>query len=316
MQSQAETAGQSNSEVNTEGLADDDTAPVERNEAALQAPATEEDLAPWEEVGTTAEQETKLPLESDKQTVVNSGPGVPQEEPSSESALSSQHFVIEPYEPESSTTDNLNLPNTDDNAETHSSLSDVGYSDADVSDVDFEDRGEHYQGEDGYYGMVDVDEEEEDYHELFAGPVPKVSVDFEIPYKVSGKKVVKASQLDTWSQLIEQSGIGGLNKQLALHSNYVLQGDNVKLIVSEHQKHLFTDTALAAIEEALSETLQHDVHVSAHIGEVIDTPAAVQYAINNMRQEYAVKTIQQDSGVKALCDAFSGTVLNETIEPR
>ncbi|MCC2605533.1 DNA polymerase III subunit gamma/tau [Planctobacterium marinum] len=160
------------------------------------------------------------------------------------------------------------------------------------------------------------EDDEEDYHELFAGPIPKVSVDFEIPFKVNDKKVTKASQLDTWSQLIEQSGIGGLNKQLALHSNYVLQGDNVKLMVSEHQRHLFTDTALNAIEEALSEALQHDVRVSAHIGEVIDTPAAVQYAINNMRQQHAEKTIHEDRGVTALCEAFSGSVLNDTIEPR
>lgn len=163
---------------------------------------------------------------------------------------------------------------------------------------------------------TDAEEDEEDYHELFAGPIPKVSVDFEIPFKVNNNKVVKASQLDTWSQLIEQSGIGGLNKQLALHSNYVLQGDDVKLMVSEHQRHLFTDTALSAIEEALSETLQHDVRVSAHIGEVIDTPAAVQYAIDNMRQQRAEQTIHEDEGVKALCNAFSGAVLNETIEPR
>jgi len=96
----------------------------------------------------------------------------------------------------------------------------------------------------------------------------------------------------------------------------VLQGDDVKLMVSEHQRHLFTDTALSAIEEALSETLQHDVRVSAHIGEVIDTPAAVQYAIDNMRQQRAEQTIHEDEGVKALCNAFSGSVLNETIEPR
>ncbi|BDX05747.1 DNA polymerase III subunit gamma/tau [Planctobacterium marinum] len=319
LHSQTETPEERDDEVQRAAQESEDVAAID----------VEQDLAPWEDVESSQEPEERTSLADEAKT-----PLVPESE-TQEDVQSpdspSPHFVIEPYEPENATAYNTHSSGPGDDNQVPSGLSepdhhadgfrdahvsDTDFGDADYSDIDYSDRASSQQDDNGYHGIVDVDEEEEEYHELFAGPIPKVSVDFEIPFKVSDKKVIKASQLDTWSQLIEQSGIGGLNKQLALHSNYVLQGDNVKLIVSEHQKHLFTDTALAAIEEALSETLQHDVNVSAHIGEVIDTPAAVQYAINNMRQEYAVKTIQQDSGVKALCEAFSGTVLNETIEPR
>lgn len=250
--------------------------------------------------------------------------------PDAEALFSAESFVQEhpethqeksgqQHDLQSASADNSDFQELADEANDEDEAADYGVP-ANYDDLPWDSNEES----NGQYGVIaeaattetDVEEDEEDYHELFAGPIPKVSVDFEIPFKVNNKKVVKASQLDTWSQLIEQSGIGGLNKQLALHSNYVLQGDDVKLMVSEHQRHLFTDTALSAIEEALSETLQHDVRVSAHIGEVIDTPAAVQYAIDNMRQQRAEQTIHEDEGVKALCNAFSGSVLNETIEPR
>lgn len=144
----------------------------------------------------------------------------------------------------------------------------------------------------------------------------EMSVDFEIPFNVNGKKVTKASQLDTWSQLIEQAGLGGLTKQLALNSNYFNDGENIKLVVSKTQTHLMSENAIKTIEESISGAIQQPIRLNAHIGEVIDTPAAVQKAINEMRQKHAEKTIQQDSAVADICHAFSGTVLQDTIKPR
>ena len=143
-----------------------------------------------------------------------------------------------------------------------------------------------------------------------------VSVDFEIPFKLNGKKVLKASQLDTWAQLIEQSGIGALTKQLVLHSNYIKKDDVVELVIAEQQKHLLNDATIKTIEEGLSAILQQQIRLEITVGEVIDTPWAVQRAINNMRQEHAEKTIQEDTTVAQLCQQFSGTVLKETIKPR
>ena len=128
--------------------------------------------------------------------------------------------------------------------------------------------------------------------------------------------MIKASQLDTWSQLIEQARLGGLTKQLALNSNYINKGDRVELVISESQKHLLSETAVKAIEESISNAIKQPINVSANIGDVIDTPAAVQKAINIMRQQYAVKTINEDQGVTDICQAFSGTVLQDTIKPR
>lgn len=143
-----------------------------------------------------------------------------------------------------------------------------------------------------------------------------MSVDFDIPFAVDGKKVTKASQLDTWSQLIERAGLGGLTKQLALNSNYFNDGEHIRLVVSTTQNHLMSENVIKTIEESISDAIQQPIKLQASMGEVIDTPAAVQKAINEMRQQHAEKTIQQDGAVADICHSFSGTVLQGTVKPR
>ncbi|MBE1299153.1 MAG: DNA polymerase III subunit gamma/tau [Alteromonadaceae bacterium] len=141
------------------------------------------------------------------------------------------------------------------------------------------------------------------------------SVDFEVPLFLEGTKVIYASQIDTWSQLLTQSGLSGLPKQVALHSNYSKNQNEVTLVVSQSQSHLLNDATKLSIEEALSSTLQQPLQVNLVIGEVKDTPFALQELINKKRLAYAKEAIQKDINVNQLCETFSAKVLEESIKP-
>lgn len=141
------------------------------------------------------------------------------------------------------------------------------------------------------------------------------SVDFEVPLFLEGIKVIHASQIDTWSQLLTQSGLSGLPKQVALHSNYSKNQNEVTLVVSQSQSHLLNDATKLTIEEALISTLQQPLQVNLVIGEVKDTPFALQELINKKRLAYAKEAIQKDDNVNQLCETFSAKVLEESIKP-
>lgn len=141
--------------------------------------------------------------------------------------------------------------------------------------------------------------------------------DFEIPFQLSdGTKVIKASQLDTWSQLIGEMGLSGLTKQVAIHSMYKVQGDTVQLTVAEDKKHLVAPNITQQLAEALSQALQHKVSVALHYGDVTDTPFAVQQAVNRMRMHYAHQTIAADPQVQLLCQTFNAEVNSGSIKPK
>ena len=143
------------------------------------------------------------------------------------------------------------------------------------------------------------------------------AVDFEIPVHLSdGTKVVKASQLDTWSQLIEAMGLSGLTKQVAIHSMYKMQGDTVQLTVAEDKKHLVAPKIIQQLAEALSQALRHQVSVALDYGNVTDTPFAVQQAVNRMRMHYAHQTIAADPQVQLLCQTFNAEVNSGSIKPK
>ncbi|XOV79059.1 MAG: DNA polymerase III subunit gamma/tau C-terminal domain-containing protein [Aestuariibacter sp.] len=141
-------------------------------------------------------------------------------------------------------------------------------------------------------------------------------IDFDVPLHLDGKKVTSASQLDTWSQLIEQAGLTGLPKQIVLHSNYHKDGDQVTLILNPEKKHLVNDANRQTIEEALGAVLQQNISVKIDVGEVKDTPYSVQKAINRVRLSHAKEVIHQDPNVHLMLQHFAASVIEETIKPR
>ncbi|MDC8831812.1 DNA polymerase III subunit gamma/tau [Alteromonas gilva] len=135
-------------------------------------------------------------------------------------------------------------------------------------------------------------------------------------YLENGDKLLKASQLDSWSRLIEAMPVAGLLKQVALHSLYARDGNEVTLTLDSAQQHLVNDTTAMQLSTALEEVLQSPVQVTLEYGSVSDTPFQIQQQINIMRERYARQVIQSDDVIQSVVQAFNASVLDDSIQPR
>lgn len=135
-------------------------------------------------------------------------------------------------------------------------------------------------------------------------------------YLENGDKLLKASQVDTWSALIEAMPIAGLLKQVALNSLFERDGDQVVLKLDPAQEHLVNETTASQLSTAMAEVLQSPVTVQLEFAEVSDTPFQIQQQINTMRQRHARQVIQTDEVIRSVLGAFNAEVLEDSIQPR
>ena len=140
-----------------------------------------------------------------------------------------------------------------------------------------------------------------------------VVVDIEIPASTNGHKVVHAAQIDTWSRIVKESGVMGLSKQLAIHSSMRRVPDGCELVLLQSQQHLINPNTQGQLQQALSQLWQKPVTVNIQLGEPKNTPFAIQQAVNKMRHQEAIKTIQQDAGVQLLQQTFAAEVDTQSI---
>ncbi|WP_416308051.1 DNA polymerase III subunit gamma/tau [Neptunicella sp. SCSIO 80796] len=147
--------------------------------------------------------------------------------------------------------------------------------------------------------------------------VVDVPVNIDIPtFLDDGQKVTQAKQLDNWSDIIEQSGVGGLTKQLALQSSMHKQDSLCQLTLPEALQHLNNDTARIQLQSALSELWQQPVELQVDKGEPENTPFAIQQSINKMRQQYAQQVINSDTNIQFFQQQFDAQLVENSIEPR
>jgi DNA polymerase-3 subunit gamma/tau len=145
----------------------------------------------------------------------------------------------------------------------------------------------------------------------------EVEVDFEVPaFLESGEKVLAATQLDTWSQLINQMSVTALTKQLALHSSYSKQDDTIVLTLLESKAHLNSETAHQQLQDALSAALQQSIKLMINLAQPINTPYAVQQTINQVRQQHAQQVVNTDQSIVQLRDTFNASIVEQSIKPR
>ena len=131
-----------------------------------------------------------------------------------------------------------------------------------------------------------------------------------------GSKVLIASQLDTWSQLIEQMQVTALTKQLALHSSYQKIDNKVVLTLLESKHHLDTEIARTQLKDALSSALQQQIELEIQLSQPINTPYAVQQSINSARHQHAYHVVDSDANIVNLKQAFAASVVEDSVKPR
>ena len=132
----------------------------------------------------------------------------------------------------------------------------------------------------------------------------------------NNQKVIKASQVDSWSKLIEDMQVTALTKQLALHSAFNQQGNTVRLTLLETKEHLISDTAQQQLKDALCLALNGPIELEIELGQPINIPYALQLKVNQVRKEYAREVVKSDPGIQLLQQHFAAKVDEQSIQAR
>ena len=135
-------------------------------------------------------------------------------------------------------------------------------------------------------------------------------------YLDNGNKLTHASQIDSWSNLVEQMPVAGLLKQLVLHAAFSKNENTVNLEIHHSQAHLLNDNTKAQLIDALRQGMGENVEVAINLGEPASTPFSLQQEIHAMRHAHAHTVIKTDDTIQALLSTFDASVLTETVKAR
>jgi DNA polymerase-3 subunit gamma/tau len=135
-------------------------------------------------------------------------------------------------------------------------------------------------------------------------------------YLNDGSKLTHASQIDEWSNLVEQMPVAGLLKQLVLHASFSRTGNQASLEIDHSQTHLLNDSAKKQLVDAIHHGLGENVEVSITLGEPASTPFALQQEIHAMRHAHAHSVIKTDETIQALLSTFDASVLTDSVKAR
>jgi DNA polymerase-3 subunit gamma/tau len=121
-----------------------------------------------------------------------------------------------------------------------------------------------------------------------------------------------------WSSMIDSLGLKGMLREMAL--NCACQGvddDRIKLSLDAAHVHLHNKTRQQQLETALSEHFKRAMKVvfANESQSTVESPAKKQSRENAERQQRAERAIKDDANIKAIEDAFGGTVFEESIRP-
>jgi len=135
-------------------------------------------------------------------------------------------------------------------------------------------------------------------------------------YLNDGSKLIHASQIDEWSNLVEQMPVAGLLKQLVLHASFSRDGNQVSLEIDHSQTHLLNDSTKKQLVDAIHHGLGENVEVNITLGEPSSTPFALQQEIHAMRHAHAHTVIKTDETIQALLSTFDASVLTDSVKAR
>lgn len=131
---------------------------------------------------------------------------------------------------------------------------------------------------------------------------------------------LKPSQLlpqaeDHWAKLVSQLPLGGLLRQLAMHSTLEQQEDQWRLWLRPAQKHLLNEKTQGELEALISDHLGRKVRVRVELGEKGETPADVEQQLYQAACARAKDEIEADDAVQFLISRFAAELDADSIEP-
>ena len=122
-----------------------------------------------------------------------------------------------------------------------------------------------------------------------------------------------------WSAVIAALSLKGLAREMSLNCVFHgIDGDIVKLSLDPAHTHLLGKARVEQLESALCDYYQRTVQVRVDTAASLaaETPAAKKKREQAERQRRAEESIEQDENIRALQDAFGGTVNQGTVRPR
>jgi DNA polymerase-3 subunit gamma/tau len=123
----------------------------------------------------------------------------------------------------------------------------------------------------------------------------------------------------TWAAIVAALPVKGMVREMALNCAFHgIQDDIVSLSMDPAHKHLLSPARTRQLEKELVTYYQRPVQLKiANEGPLAkETPALKRSREQDERQQQAVASIENDANVKALTDAFGGTVSTDSIRPR
>jgi DNA polymerase-3 subunit gamma/tau len=139
-----------------------------------------------------------------------------------------------------------------------------------------------------------------------------------VPPDTTAAAVPAAQQVD-WSVIVGALSLKGMAREMSLNCAFHgMENDVVQLSLDPAHAHLFGKPRLEQLERALCEYYQRTLQVKIATGAPLasETPAAKKARELKERQQRAESAIQQDENIRAIQDAFGGSVSQESIRPR
>lgn len=120
-----------------------------------------------------------------------------------------------------------------------------------------------------------------------------------------------------WGEIIEQTNLSGLNKELAMNcACEKLNEQEIELLLSPSNKHLFRESRQQEIEQSLNEFLPAPVKLSITIEESDkETPAECLLRLQHDKLRETTENLNNESGVKDLMREFGATMNEASVRP-
>jgi DNA polymerase III subunit gamma/tau len=135
--------------------------------------------------------------------------------------------------------------------------------------------------------------------------------------KTSANPVPEKNIDDNWKNMIESMpSLTGLAKELA--GNCVMKSlaeTKIELALTSSQEHLLNETQEERLQQAIQTQFGSDIKLTIVIeNSDNETPAEANARIERERQKAAKNSVNSDSAVQSLLDAFNGTIDQDSIQ--
>jgi len=121
-----------------------------------------------------------------------------------------------------------------------------------------------------------------------------------------------------WGELLEQTNLIGLPKELAMNcACESMADDKIQLSLAPKLQHLLKSERLDSIQSAVRAALNSSVNVELDVEESDkETPAECLARLGHEQFEQTKENIKNDPGVKAIMSEFGATLNEDSIKPR